>query len=69
MISAATSKKTIQAPCMNLVTAMMTVAIPVVTAPIPFTISFYRQCSPFLISQRRTNPAWDKVNETKTPIA
>ena len=39
---------------------MMVVAMPVVMAPIPLTINFFRQCSPFFASQRRTIPAWDK---------
>ena len=48
---------------------MMVVAMPVVMAPIPLTINFFRQCSPFFASQRRTIPAWDKVKDTKTPMA
>jgi len=50
-------RKTIQAPCMNLVLAMIIVAIPVVTAPTPLTISLVCQCGPFLTSHCFTMPA------------
>ena len=40
MIKSAIRTNTIQAPCMNLVLAIMTVAMPVATAPTPFTTIF-----------------------------
>ena len=60
---------TIQAPCVNFVLAIISVAIPVVTAPIPLTSSFFSQCGPFFTSQRFTIPACAMVKERNTPTA
>ena len=58
---------TIHAPSRNFVLAIITVATPVVTAPTPFTMSFFRQWGPFFANQRRTMPACDSVNGNEYP--
>lgn len=69
MMSNGIRTMTIHAPCVNLVLAMITVAMAVVTAPIPLTRSFFSQWGPFLTSQRFTIPACEMVKERNTPTA
>ncbi len=60
---------TIQAPWVNLVTAMTTATTPVATAPTPLMTSRRRQPARARVHQCRTMPACDRVNEMKTPTA
>ena len=56
------------APSAAFVTATITRTTPVTSAPNPFTNALVRQPGPPTRRQCTTMPAWDSVNETKTPI-
>ena len=60
---------TIQAPWMNLLLAMTTVTVAVVTPPVKFTSIFLRHPGPGLSYQCRTIPNWERVKDRKTPTA
>ena len=63
------SRITSQAPCVNLVVAMISATMPVVTAPAPFSTARNGQRGPRSRNQKRTIPSWESVNDTNTPIA
>ena len=63
------STTTIQPPSVNFVTTWMIVTIAVATAPTPFSVARQRQPGPRLCAQCTTIPAWDRVKQTKTPMA
>ena len=63
------SSTTIQAPCENLVVAIVSMTTPVASAPRPLSPMRHHQPSPRTRSQRRTMLAWDSVKEMNTPTA
>ena len=68
-ISPGISTTTIQAPCVNLVVAMMSMTRPVAAAPTPFSSARPGQPGPRVRSQYRTMLDCESVNETNTPTA
>jgi len=60
---------TIQAPCENFVTAIVTMTTPVTSAPTPLSAMRHHQPEPRTRSQRRTMLPCESVNDTNTPTA
>ena len=59
----------IQAPCVNLVTAITMPTIRVATAPVPLTQRPVFQPGSLSVRWRLAMPPWESVNEVNTPIA
>ena len=55
------SRITSHAPCVNLVVAMTSATMPVVTAPAPFSTARIGQRGPCSRNQKRTIPSWESV--------
>ncbi len=66
---AAAITTTIHAPSENLASAVTTITSPVVVAPSPLISAFGRHPAGRRVSQRRTMPTCDSVNEVNTPRA
>ena len=61
---------TIQAPWVNLVTAIITITSPVAAAPSPVEVTrLHASPARVALSQRRTMLACESVNERNTPTA
>ena len=63
------SSTTIQAPWLNLVTAITSITRPVVAAPTALRPQRHRQPGSRRVSQRRTMLACESVKERNTPTA